>query len=451
MMRTICSILACLSLFALPLSAQSPNIIFLLTDDQRWDALGAMGNPIIQTPQMDRLAEDGVLFTHCFVTTSICMTSRATFFTGQYARRHGINDFSTDFTPEALAQTYPQLLRKAGYRIGFIGKYGVGKNLPAEAFDYFKGFPGQGHYFPEGEKAGIHLTNVMGEQALEFLDGSSAAQPFCLSVSFKAPHVQDEDPRQFLSNPTYDDVYQDVIIPPAPKSAPEFFEALPSFFPASENRKRWDMRFSTPEKYQASVKGYYKLIYGVDVVLGRIRAKLNQMEQADNTVIILIGDNGFYLGEYGLAGKWYLHEESIRVPLIIYDPRQPASQRGARVDDMALNIDVAPTILDAANLPAPPGMQGNSLLPLARGTGEPLRHEFFYEHMFEHERIPQVEGIRTERWKYVYYFGKEQPSEALFDLANDPNELRNIAADAQYADILASLRQRRQAYGVSLR
>ena len=194
-----------------------PNIVFLLTDDQRWDSLGCMGNKIVQTPEIDRLSSQGVTFTNNFVTTSICMTSRASIFLGQYARAHKINDFSTAFTAEQFRRTYPQLLRRAGYHSGFIGKYGVGDEMPVNEFDYWQGFPGQGKYFPQGEP-GKHLTELMGDQALEFLERAPRDRPFCLSISFKAAHVQDEDPRQFLPSPATEGLYRDVAIP-MPKTA----------------------------------------------------------------------------------------------------------------------------------------------------------------------------------------------------------------------------------------
>ncbi len=432
-------------------SSGKPNVIFLLTDDQRWDTMGCMGNPIIQTPNMDRLAEKGVLFTNNFVTTSICCASRASFFTGQYTRRHGIIKFSTDFSPSALSQTYPILMRDAGYRLGFIGKYGVGNNLPADEFDYFKGFGGQGKYFHEEDGKQIHLTGIMGRQALEFLNGCSANQPFCLSVSFKAPHVQDNDPRQFLYDPAYEDLYKDITIS-VPKTAhPSYFEALPEYIRNSEARRRWNIRFSTPEKYQESVKGYYRLIYGVDVVVGKIIDALKELKFDDNTIIILTGDNGFYLGEHGLAGKWFMHEESIRTPLIIYDPRLPASLRGKRREEIVLNVDAAPTILDLAGLDIPASMQGHSLRGLTYGKKELLRDDFFYEHLFEHATIPKCEGVRTRQWKYFRYIDKEPIHEELYDLEKDPYEENNVAAIKGNEEILNKLRKRWNELRESLR
>ncbi len=188
---------------------KQPNIIFLMTDDHRADAMGCAGNPIIQTPNMNALAANGVRFTNAFVTTSICASSRASIFSGQWTRRHGIINFRTHFSEEVLAQTYPMLLSQAGYRTGFIGKYGVGpkKDLPIDKYDYWKGFPGQGRYENKDEDGNYkHLTQIMGEQAIEFLNGCSQDRPFCLSVSFKAPHVQDSDPRQFLYDRAYENL-----------------------------------------------------------------------------------------------------------------------------------------------------------------------------------------------------------------------------------------------------
>jgi arylsulfatase A-like enzyme len=420
-----------------------PNIIFLLTDDQRWDTMGCAGNPIVQTPNMDAMAYDGVRFTNAFVTTSICACSRASIFSGQWVSRHGIKDFNTPFSPEALSQTYPMLLRKAGYRIGFIGKYGVGaaKFLPTDKYDYWRGFPGQGKYEHKDENGNYkHLTQIMGEQAAEFLQGCSTDQPFCLSISFKAPHVQDGDPRQFIYDRAYKDLYKDVTIPTPETADPRYFEALPEFLRTSEARRRWEIRFSTPEKFQESVKSYYRLITGVDVVIGQIRDRLAQLGFADNTVLMLMGDNGFYLGEYGLAGKWFPHEKSIRVPLIVFDPRAIRKLRGRTADQMALNVDVAPTILELAGVSVPAQMQGRSLVPLLDGKTPRWRADFFYEHPFEHKTIARTVGLRTQRYKYARYVDYDY--EELYDLKNNPEETVNLAKDEKYQGTLNVLRAR---------
>lgn len=424
--------------------AQKPNIIFLLTDDQRWDTMGCMGNTIIKTPNMDALAKDGVLFKNAFVTTSICCVSRASIFLGQYARRHHINDFKTDFTAEQLSQTYPMLLKKNGYRIGFIGKYGVGKKMPTDQYDFWRGIAGQPVYEHTDENGHPkHLTKIMGEQALEFLSGVTVDKPFCLSISFKAPHVQDGDPRQFIYDPAFKDYYKDDTIPVPETADPKYYEAFPAFFKKNnEGRRRWQIRFSTPEKYQESVKSYYRLITGVDGVIGKIRDALVEQKLDKNTVIILLGDNGFYLGEHGLAGKWFGHEESIRVPLIIYDPQLPPQLRGQKRDEMALNIDIAPTILSLAGVQIPQSMQGRDLMALIKGNAKNWRHDFLYEHLFKHPAIPRSEGVVDERFKYLRYIDQKPVYEELYDLKNDPHEENNLAAEKEYAPVLQKMRKR---------
>ena len=255
---------------------KKPNILFLLSDDHRWNAMGCMGNSIVKTPNLDRLASQGFTFTNHFCTTSICMTSRAGIFSGLYARAHTINRFDVPFTPEQFSKTYPALLKKAGYRTGFVGKWGLGGDRPESEFDYFNGFSGQGHYFPEGEGTGKHLTTVISDNAVEFMESCTGDQPFCLSVSFKSPHVQDEDPRQFLYDPQYEDLYKTDEIPVPETGTEEAFANLPKKLQTSEARRRWKMRFSTPEKYQESVKSYYRLITGMDRQVGRMRDVLKK-------------------------------------------------------------------------------------------------------------------------------------------------------------------------------
>lgn len=429
-----------------------PNIIFLLTDDQRWDTLGIV-NPHIQTPHMDQLARDGVMFENAFVTTAICMTSRASIFLGQYARRHGINDFGTDFTPEQLANTYPLQLKSAGYRIGFIGKYGVGSNLPEDEYDYWRGVPGQPTYETTDETGEpVHCTRLFGNQAIDFMQNASPEQPFCLSISFKAPHVQDGDPRQFIPDPAYDDMYRDVTIPKPETATESHRQRLPEFLKSEKAmmRVRWRLRFENSELYQKSLKNHHRLIYGVDEVLGRIRTELEERGLADDTVIALLGDNGFFLGEYGFAGKWLGYEPSIRVPLVIYDPRLPKSQRGQVRSEMALNIDMAPTFLEYAGLTPPAGTQGKSLLPLVRGESIDWRRDFLYEHTFRvpeaaRERvgyIPASIGVRTERFKYLRYFEQDPVYEQLFDLQADPHEEHNLVDSEAHQEVLERLRKR---------
>ena len=423
-------------------SRDRPNIIVFVTDDQRWDTMGCVGNPIIQTPNLDRLAQEGVLFMQNFCTTSICMSSRASIFTGMYTRRHQINSFQQPLSPELLAQTYPVLLRKGRYRTGFVGKWGLGGPLPKEDFDYFEGFSGQGQYFQEINGKNVHLTQLLTERALEFLRGCSREQPFCLSVSFKAPHVQDGHPDPFRYDPIYENLYQDTEIPVPTTASAKHFQALPEFIRTSEGRVRWERRFATPRLFQKSVKAYYRLITGADAALGKAMAILDQFKLSENTVILWTSDNGFFLGEHGLAGKWLMHEESIRTPLIIRDPRLPSNRRGSRCEEMTLNIDIAPTLLTMAGANVPAAVQGQDLQPLLEGQPIAWRQDFFYEHLFEHARIPKCEGIRTKRWKYIRYIQQEPLYEELYDLEKDPQETQNVVGRKENDAVVASLRKR---------
>ena len=436
-----------------------PNIIFLLTDDQRADALGVAGNEIIQTPNIDRLANDGVRFSNAYVTTSICCVSRASIFSGQYMRRHGIDNFNSSFSDEKWDETYPALLKSAGYKTGFIGKFGVGKEkeMPKETFDFWRGFGGQGKYENEDEHGNyIHLTEKMGNQAIGFIKDYSGKGPFCLSLSFKAPHCQDGDPSQFIFDKKFAEVLAKTEIPEQLTNKDEIFEIFPEEWRKdNEARARWDIRFSTPEKYQEMVKGYYRLIYGVDVVVVRIRGELEKLGLSENTVIIFSGDNGFYLGEHGLAGKWYGHEESIRVPMLIYDPRNPKT--GAVLEQMALNIDIAPTILDLAGIKQPEQMQGESILKLIDGKTENWRNEFFYEHFIlkrgEVCIIPGSEGVIAPDYKYIRYMKAPDNYiyDELFDRKNDKIELNNLVEVSEFKDLKTSLIEKTEEYIESLK
>lgn len=447
-----------LASFVLPAGAaesaeRRPNIVFFLTDDQQADALGCYGNSIIQTPHVDALAKTGVAFDKAFVTTAICMTSRASILTGQYAARHGIHGFRQPLSEEQFSQSYPAILKRSGYRIAHVGKWHL--DAPPEGeYDFLKWFRGTGWFYENGDRKNPHLTGRLGDDALEFLDGEDASQPFCLTVAFKAPHVQDQWANQFpydRADPRLVALYRNETIPDPRLNQPEFFDALPDFLRDSENRIRWGIRFVTPSRYQRSVKNYYRLLSGVDREVGRVVAKLKEKGLADNTIIIYASDHGYYLGERGFAGKWFAHEVSMRIPLIIHDPRAASSRHGKRFDQVALNIDIAPTILGLAGLKKPDGMQGESLLPVLGGQTEGWRTEFFYEHRLNTFRgIPQSEGVRTPEWKYIRWMAwdtpvDESPSalhEELYDLRKDPDEAHNLAQSPAARTQLEVLREK---------
>ena len=425
-----------------------PNIIFLLADDHRWDALGCMGNPIIQTPNIDQIAVKGIIFENAYVTTSICAASRASILAGKYASKTGIHDFSTEFSSAALAETYPFKLKNAGYFTGFIGKFGVGNQPPDSIFDYWNAMTGQPRYENYDEQGNMkHFTRIVAENIMEFLSRCSSDQPFCLSVSFKAPHVQDGDPRQFIYDTIYSELYKDDEIPLPATAGDEYYNIFPDEFKNNnEARIRWQLRFPDSVKHKESVRGYYRLVTGIDVVVGELLEELEKLGFHENTIIMYSGDNGFYLGEHGMAGKWYGHEESIRVPLIIYDPGLKDHHSGTRVKEIALNIDIAPTILGFCNEDIPESMQGINLMDIIEGKKSTTRKDFLYEHLIDIPRenayIPRSEGVVSLDYKYLRYIDFDPVFEEIYDLKSDPLEVVNLASDPQYQRLVDSMRNR---------
>jgi arylsulfatase A-like enzyme len=412
-----------------------------VTDDQRHDAMGCAGNPIIHTPAMDELASSGVRFEQAFATTPICAASRASIFTSLYERAHGYTFTKPPLSSICMESSYPALLRQSGYHTGFVGKFGikVEDGVTDSMFDRFQStaYP----YFKEVDGKKRHLTDIHGDMAIAFLRERPSKQPFCLSLSFWAPHADDGSTQQYFWPDACGELYRDVNIPSPPTSEPEFFEALPDFFKNSFNRVRWFWRFDTPEKHQEMVKGYYRMISGIDRVIGRLREELVRQGIEQNTIIMLTSDNGYFLGERGFAGKWLMHEPSIRVPLIIYDPRIPQKLAGRVITEPALNLDLAPTLLDQAEQPIPEKMQGRSLMPLIKGQNQPFRTEVFCEHLWDHPQIPQTEGFRTKGWKYIRYM-KHPEYEELYNLTEDPYESQNLAFDPGQSSLLRNLRRR---------
>jgi arylsulfatase len=417
------------------------NILILYADDWRYDTLGIAGDPVVQTPHLDQLARDGLRFTRACVTTAICGVSRATLFTGQWMARHGNPSFNAFKTP--WAETYPGLLRDHGYYVGHVGKWHNGK-FPAEKFDFGRAYSGT-HWINEPDGSRIHVTQKNENDALEFLRTRPANQPFCLTLAFFATHAEDTNPLQFLPQPGSMSLYQDVHVPVPVNATDESFRRLPGFIANEKNegRVRWHWRFDTPEKFQTMMKNYYRLATEVDSTCQRVLDELKKQGLLDNTLVIFTGDNGYYHAEHGLADKWYPHEESIRVPLIIRDPRMATDRRGQTNDEFALNVDLAPTILAAAGIAPPARMQGRDLSPLYLTGEKPVwRQEFFYEHatIRNINFIPSSEALVRKDWKYILWpdFNREQ----LFDLKADPHEENDLIADPAQASRLAEMRRR---------
>jgi arylsulfatase A-like enzyme len=412
---------------------RKPNIILIVTDDQRWDALGYAGNSIIKTPNMDKLADEGLYFKNAFVTTPICAASRATLFTGLYERTHDYTFYKPNLNNEYMYESYPYLLRKAGYRTGMVGKFGVEVNEGIEdsLFDWKKitSWP----YLREINGKQVHLADINGNHAIDFIK-SSKDQPFCLSLSFWSPHADDGEEEQYFWPEYCDSLYNDIEIPLPVTSDPAFFEALPEYLRTTMNRVRWFWRYDSPEKHQRMVKGYYRMISTVDSVIARIRLTLEHEGLSDNTLIIIMGDNGYFLGERGYAGKWLMYEQSIRVPLIIYDPRQPLANRGRTIKAMVLNVDVAPTILRLAGIYIPERYQGESLTAFYKTEPAVWRNGIFCEHRLENNKLlPKTECYRDSAWKYIRYEDMPDLIE-LYNFMEDLNESHNLAYDPEYSE-----------------
>jgi arylsulfatase A-like enzyme len=427
-------------------SGRKPNILFLLVDDQRNDTLGCAGHPIIKTPVIDSLAARGMRFRNAFVTTPICAASRASILTGLYERTHRYTFGTPPLSTALMADSYPALLRVAGYRTGLIGKYGVrteGEPEPS-MFDFFKPHGGNPYFKKQPDATLRHETEVAGDRAGEFLDGNPPGRPFCLSISFNASHAADWDLENHYPWPkAVDGMYEDVDIPAPRLSDPAIFANHPEFLKISMNRKRFFWRWDTPEKYQKNMKAYFRMLSGIDRVIGRLCEKLEKRNLADNTVIIYTADNGYYMGDRGFAGKWSHYEQSLRVPLVVYDPRLSKAKQGAVRDEMALNIDIPATMLQLAGVEIPTQYQGRSITSLLQGGGiREWRNDFFCEHLLDNPDIPKWEGVRGERYVYARYFEQEPVCEFLHDLEADPDQLANLAEDPEYGEILAAMRKR---------
>lgn len=466
-----------------------PNIIFLLTDDQRDNSVAAMGHPYVKTPHFDQLMRESVRFRNAYAASPVCSPSRTSFFTGMLERVHGVG-FTSDYqlTQAQWDRTYPALLRTAGYYTGFIGKFGVEsyefRGRAAERFDFWRAHDGWTKFFPKDHDdpacTPYHaakndvITFIMGECAAEFLETAPAGKPFCLSVSFNVPHGSqvtsmhdgypdwhrmtrpaNENPK-LKGSPFYDTLYRDLEIALPSDTATDPYRFIPKVILDQDKGRRdktyvYDYDRDTCREHHIR---YHQQITGLDHVIGELRAELQRRGLADNTVILFGSDHGLLLGEYGMGGKELLYDLSAEIPCVIHDPRLPGKLRGRQIDDLVSGIDYTKTILDYAGVRAPEFMDGRSLRPLVEGSEVPWREELFLESLFTGRDTPFQEGIRTRRWKYIRMYdgvtpwreealdfrGRTPEFEMLFDLAADPGERDNLAASSVHVDVLAELR-----------
>ena len=426
---------------------KKPNFLILIADDQRWDQLSCADYPIIpelKTPNIDRLASRGVYFRNAFVTSPICAVSRASIMTGRYASSHEMNHFNTPMTPDVIARTYPALLHDHGYTTAVLGKWGMGTEGTDKIFDHFDAWADQGRYFHETDSGKVHNEEWLAVKARKFLESRDIGKPFCLTVCFKAPH------HPYQPDERDKDLFGEVKIPKRATDTPEGYQAMSAPIMDS-SLNRWcyfDERKddATKEDFE---KNFLRCVVSLDRSVGKIMQSLEDFKLDKNTVIIYLSDNGYMWGEHGLGGKWLLYEESIRVPVIIDIPGIPRRMKGKRADNMVLNIDIAPTILDIAGITVPAEMDGMSQLPFLRGQNAPGRADFFMEHVgiIDVETpIPDSRGVRTEEWKYIRYVNIEPEVEEMYLISKDPQESNNLADHPEYQEIKRQLQGRYDSY-----
>ena len=425
-----------------------PNILFIMSDDHAAHAVSAYGSRINQTPGIDRIAREGMLFTRCFVNNSICTPSRAAILTGKYSHKNGV----TVFNPFDGKQPHlAKYLQQAGYQTAMIGKWHLFTD--PTGFDYWNILPGQGLYVDpvmiengKTNKLKGYVSDLIGDISIEWLKNRDASKPFCLMSQPKAPH------REWTSSPKYTNLFADVDLP-LPDTFNDDYKgrscALPEATMRMEHLRRTDLKAEVPPglspeaekkwRYQRYIKDYLRCIASMDENVGRILDYLDQSGLATNTIVIYTSDQGFFLGDHGWFDKRFMYEESLRMPLVIRWPGhiKPSTTNNA----MVMNIDFAPTLLEAAGASVPKDMQGRSFL--ASLDGRKLKdwrtsmYYRYYHYPGDHQVQPHY-GVRTDRYKLIYYNKLDEWE--LYDLEKDPRELRNVYTDKSYAGTVKKLK-----------
>lgn len=431
--------------------SRRPNFIHIMVDDMAADAMGFCGRfPTIETPNLDHLAESGIVFNQFFVTTSLCSPSRASILTGRFGHGTGVPDNSVYRDPNPAHPTYPALLQEAGYVTAHIGKWHQGRgDQPRPGFTHWYGFDGQGVYFdPVMNRDGVreevsgYITDILTDDAVAFIE-ANRDRPFALNLWHKAAHgpfqpaprhegnIKHQD---FPKHPTWDHdlhgkanwlrrgrayggVHLKTWLESEGKPIPEAISSKP-------------FNETNTEKFRKHLEA----IFAVDDSVGRIMQTLEHCGLLDNTVVVFTADNGFFLGEFSRGDKRLPDEASIRVPMILHYP--PLKREGEKVDAIGLNIDFAPTFLQWAGVEVPSSMHGISLVPLLRGEEEKVRDRFLYEYFQEEYApgIPTMLAVRDSRWKYIQYPYDASEKDELYDLKNDPMELHSLADDSRYSE-----------------
>jgi len=459
-------------------SESRPNIVFLMTDDQRWDTLGCYGRTDVITPNIDKLAAHGVAFDNAYYAVAICMPSRATMFTGRYFSDHQSGftyPYNRTLTKEEFADSYPAQLKDIGYRTGFVGKFGIrledSNQTAIEHFDFF--VSGDNPIAPNDDPELDHIyrsdrpknerTLKKGDAMIRFLETQPKDQPFCLSISFDAVK-NDRDSDMYTP---HREVFKDQEMWVPDNWVEGKSERLPQVLDHCRGTYLHVARTSTPEQYQMRTRRFAVQGYTVDVQVGRLMEKLEEMGVLNNTIVIYTSDNGRFHGSQGLFDKAILYDESMKEPLIVFDPRASESQRGRRESAMVSSADVAPTILSLAGVDIPERMKGRDLGGLLDSTQDMskwrdtvLMENLFLQEMHaanvnNHPDIPGLNdeiiannrsyrsrGVRTERYKYFLYFEHDPVIEELYDLEQDPYEQNNLISNPEYAQVLSKLRKK---------
>ncbi len=436
-------------------AADRPNVLFILCDDLRPDALGCYGSKHVKTPNIDRLAAEGVRFKNTFCTTSLCSPSRASILSGVYAHGHGVTNNFTEY-PAQMA-SFPQTLHEAGYATAYIGKYHMGEenDEPRPGFDWFVTHKGQGKYFDtewnlNGKKREVvkgYYTSVVTDMTLDWLKQQKAEKPWCMFLGHKAPHSF------YTPEPKYEHSFDKVRVP-YPATAfqlddkPAWIkQRSPTWHgiygPLFEWRKKFpDDRPEAVKDFENMVHGYWGTVLSVDDSVARLREFLEETKQLENTIIVFMGDNGLLEGEHGMVDKRTAHEASLRIPLVV---RFPALGQGKVIDQQVLTVDMAPSVLDLCAVPALSKIHGKSWVKLAKEGDAEWRTSWFYHYNYETQfpYTPNVRAIRTDRWKYIHYphgdGGPDRHMAELYDLKSDPGETKNLIGKTELAGQVTAL------------
>ena len=449
--------------------SEQPNIIFVVADDHAVRGLSCYGGRILDTPNLDRIAEEGVRFENCFVTNSVCSASRASMLTGKYSHKNGVKKnvfLGRQRRFDGSQMTAPKKLQDAGYTTIHIGKWHLGGH--PRGFDYWKRLPAQGRYTnptflekpkkrwrPKRTRENGYVTDILTEETVDAIEQHRGDGPFYLQCWHKAPH------RKWVPEKRHENLFEGETLPPPPTFNDDYHSRSSA---AKRARMRIadmpDWRHEQPKgltdeeskhwNYQRYIKNYLRTVKALDESVGRLLDYLDETGLAENTLVAYTSDNGMFMGEHGYYDKRFMYEEAIRIPLLMRYPSMIES--GTSEERVVRNIDFAPTFMDLAGIEVPEEVQGRSLRPLLTQQEDPNWDEPLYYHYYEYplpHRVHRHYGIRTDRYKLIYYYRIDEWE--LFDLQRDPDELRNVVDDDRYADVVSTLkdeiRARRDQYG----